>query len=112
MRQQRDLRDQGRIILAYGEVTNHVHEVVLAETGLPPTLAQAQFFELDGQRELVVLAPCVLRHDEHAPIALSPDRQEQVRQGDVLLQPTGPGTWRVVQQQEWSGPDAWRAVAD
>ena len=108
----KDVREQGRIILAHGEVTGHCHEVLLAETGLPPSLAEAQYFETEAGRELIVLAPCVLRHQEHAPVALSPDRQEQVRQGDVLLHPTGPGTWRVVKQQEWTGPEAWRAVAD
>lgn len=106
-----DCREQGRIVLAHGEVTGHCHEV-LTEAGVVPTVAQAQFFEVDGQRELIVLEPCILRHQEHAPLALSPDRQEQIRQGDVLLHPTGPGTWRVIQQQEWTGPEAWRAVAD
>jgi hypothetical protein len=107
-----DIRENGRIVLAWGESTGHLHEVVVAETGAPPSMAEAQFFEVDGRRELIVLAPCVLRHEEHAPIALDPSRQEQYRQGDVLLQPTGPGTWEVRQQQEWAGPDAWRAVAD
>lgn len=108
----RDVREQGRIILAHGEVTGHCHEVVVEATGLPPDMAEAQFFEVSGQRELIVLVPCVLRHQEHAPIALSPDRQEQVRQGDVLLNPTGPGTWTVIRQREWAGPEAWRQVAD
>ena len=107
-----DCREHGRIILAHGEATGHTHEVVVADTGLAPELAQAQFFEMDGQRELVVLAPCVLRHQEHAPIMLDPSTQEQYRQGDVLLQPTGPGTWAVIQQREWRGPEQWRAVAD
>ena len=107
-----DKRDNGRIVLGYGEVTGHCHEVVVAETGAPPDMAQAQYFEVDGVRELVILAPCILRHNEHAPIALSPDRQEQYRQGDVLLVPTGPGTWRVTQQHEWVGPEQWRVVAD
>jgi hypothetical protein len=107
-----DLRDKGRIVLAYGEATGHCHEVVIAETGAPPDLAQAQFFEMNGQRELIVLAPCILRHHEHAPIALDPSRQEQVRQGDILLMPLGPGAWRVVQQQEWAGPERWHVVKD
>lgn len=112
MRRQ-DAREHGRIVLAHGEVTGHCHEVVTADTGLPPTVEQAQFFEgPDGTRELIVLAPCVLRHQEHGPIALSPDRPVQVRQGDVLLLPTGPGTWQVKRQHEWAGPDAWRQVAD
>ena len=107
-----DIRDGGRIILAYGEVTGHCHEVVSVATLAPPTMSEAQFFEVEGVRELVIVAPCILRHDEHAPVALAPDQQVQVRQGDVLLQPTGPGVWRVIQQQEWAGPEAWRAVAD
>lgn len=106
-----DARHQGRIILAFGEVTGHLHEVVTA-SGDVPTLEQAQFFEVDGVRELIVLEPCVLRHQEHAPIALSPSEPIQWRQGDVFGLPTGPGTWRVIQQQEWAGPDVWRAVAD
>lgn len=108
----RDIRENGRVILAWGEVTSHHHEVVTADTGLPPDLATAQFFEVDGQRELVLLEPCVLRHEEHGKIALDPANPVQVRQGDVLLTPIGPGTWRVTQQREWAGPEQWRAVHD
>lgn len=106
----RDLREQGRIILAHGEVTGHCHEVVDAETcALPP----AQFFEEpDGRRVLLVERPCLLRHQEHAPIALDPAKPVQWRQGDVLGQPIGPGTWAIVRQQEWAGPAAWRQVMD
>jgi hypothetical protein len=81
-------------------------------TGAVPTVTEAQFFELDGVRELIALVPCVLRHQEHAPIALDPQRPEMFRQGDVLGVPTGPGTWRIERQREWAGPDAWRTVAD
>jgi sarcosine oxidase gamma subunit len=42
---------------------------------------------------------------------LDPAKPEQVRQGDVLLHPIGPGEWRVIRQQEMLG-DAWRPVAD
>lgn len=106
-------REKGRVILAHGEVTGHCHEVVAETTGLPPGMEAAQFFEVDGVRTLVVLGrPCVLRHDEHAPIALSPEKPEQVRQGDVLLNPTGPGTWTVIRQREGYQPDAWSYVAD
>ena len=108
-----DAREQGRIILAHGEVTGHAHEVVTAIDEAVPTLAQAQFFSApDGTRELIVLEPCLLRHQEHAPVRLDPAQPVQVRQGDVLLHPTEPGTWRVVRQQEWAGPEVWRAVAD
>ncbi len=109
----KDVREKGRIILAHGEVTGHCHEVVTSDTELPPDMAVAQFFEDEnGTRTLIVLGPCVLRHQEHAPIALSPSKQEQVRQGDVLLNPTGPGTWTVIRQREWDGPEQWRQVAD
>lgn len=105
-------REQGRIILAHGEVTGHCHEVVTADAERVPTFEQAQFFDGPDGRELVCLVPCVLRHEEHGRIVLDPTRPMQVRQGDVLLHPTGPGTWRVIQQQEWAGPEVWRAVAD
>ena len=103
-----DCTTGGRIILAFGEVTGHCHEV-LTDAGLIPA---AEFFEVDGVRTLIVLEPCALVHQEHSRIVLDPARQEQIRQGDVLLQPTGPGTWRVIQQREWAGPDQWRPVAD
>lgn len=107
------LREQGRIILAHGEHTGHCHEVVLADTGLPPGIESAQFFEEpDGTRILMVLEPCALVHQEHGRLELRPDCPVQLRQGDVLLNPTGPGTWQVIRQREWSGPDAWRQVAD
>lgn len=109
----KDAREHGRIVLAHGEVTGHCHEVVTAMESAVPTLAQAQFFEApDGTRELIVLEPCALVHQEHGRIALDPQRPVQVRQGDVLLHPTGPGTWKVLRQQEWAGPDQWRQVAD
>jgi hypothetical protein len=108
----RDAREEGRIILAHGEVTGHAHEVVTADHETIPTVDQAQFFEFDGVRELIVLVPCVLRHQEHAPITLDPVKPEMWRQGDVLGVPTAPGVWRIERQREWSGPDAWRQVAD
>lgn len=106
----RDLREAGRIILAHGEVTGHHHSVYAdVDTDLLP---DAEYFEEpDGRRVLLVRTPCVLRHQEHAPIALDPARPEQVRQGDVLLQPIGRGAWAVVRQVELMG-DAWRPVLD
>ena len=112
MRQTQNAREQGRIILAHGEVTGHCHEVVAVDTGLPPDMEAAQFFEVDGVRQLLVLAPCELRHQEHAPIALAPDSTEMWRQGDVLGIPVSPGCWTILRQQEWAGPEGWRTVAD
>jgi len=106
-----DLRAQGRVILAHGEVMGHAHEVIcdeLAALGLPA----AQFFEEpDGRRVLLIDRPCLLTHQEHAPIALDPTRPEQYRQGDVLLCPLGPGAWEVRRQVEWQ-PAGSRQVAD
>lgn len=85
--------DAGRVILAYGEVTGHAHEVIgdlVSDDALP---ASALFEEPDGTRFLVVNRPCTLRHKEHGPIALAP------------------GAYRVVRQREYS-PEAIRNVAD
>lgn len=87
----RELAEDGRIILAHGEVTGHCHEIVdETATQLPP----AQFFEEpDGTRVLFVERPCTLVHQEHGTIALAP------------------GCYRVVRQREYS-PEAIRQVAD
>lgn len=121
-------RTNGRIILAWGEVTGHHHEVVTAATEAVPDESQAMFFTHDdGTRELVLLAPCVLRHEEHGRITCDPDEAArgargerdthgrlvgQYRQGDVFMHPTGPGTWQVIQQNEGYSPESWRAVQD
>jgi hypothetical protein len=126
----RDLREDGRIVLAHGEVTGHSHELLLAvEADTVPAFDQAQFFEIDGRRELVVLAPCVLRHQEHDAMRLYPDgRAEKIdgrtgeltpaaypallRQGDVLLRSLGPGVWQHIRQIEQPVPGEWARVAD
>lgn len=73
--------DQGRTILAYGEVTGHAHEVIAAtaigEDHVPP---MQLFEEPDGSRLLVVRGPATLRHEEHGPIALAPGQYEVIRQ--------------------------------
>lgn len=106
----KDLREHGRITLAHGEVTGHHHTIYAdAETDLIP---DAEFFEEPhGRRVLLVQHPCVLRHQEHAPIALDPASPIQARQGDVLLTPIGIGAWEVTRQREYS-PEAIRNVAD
>jgi hypothetical protein len=106
----KDLREQGRVILAHGEVTGHCHEVVAeASLGIP----SAQYFEEpDGRRVLLVSEPCLLTHQEHGPIALDPTCPQQFRQGDVFGAPVGPGAWEITRQREWDGPAQWRTVAD
>lgn len=113
MQNRQNAREHGRIILAHGEVTGHAHEVLTAETELPPSLDAAQFFvdPATGERTLLLIDPAVLRHQEHAPITLDPRSPQQVRQGDVLLTPIGGGAWRVTRQREYA-PDAIRNVAD
>lgn len=111
----KDLREAGRVILAHGEITGHAHEVVDSSAVLDPAeieIPAADFFEEpDGRRILLVNRPCVLRHEEHGAIALDPANPTQVRQGDVFLQPIGPGAWEVKRQREYS-PEAIRNVAD
>lgn len=107
----KDLREDGRIVLAHGEVTGHAHQV-FAEDTLETELPAAEFFEEpNGRRVLFVTRPCVLRHQEHAPIALDPAKPVQARQGDVFLNPIGIGAWEVIRQREYF-PDAIRSVAD
>lgn len=88
----KDLREGQRVILAHGEVTGHVHEVVAvgADTDQPPA---AFFEEPGGRRFLFVSQPCALTHQEHGTIALAP------------------GCYEVVRQREYS-PEAVRNVAD
>jgi hypothetical protein len=111
----KDLREDGRIILAHGEQTGHAHEVVNPiafgdDVGLD--IPAADFFEEpNGRRVLLINRRCVLRHEEHGLITLDPAKPEQVRQGDVLLQPLGPGAYEVKRQREYS-PSEIRTVAD
>lgn len=110
----KSLLDQGRAILAWGEVTGHHHQVFDACATLDPAEVMPAFDyfeEPDGRRILLVMRPCELRHQEHAPIPLDPANPTQVRQGDVCLQPIGAGAWQVLRQREYA-PDAIRTVAD
>lgn len=86
--------DNGRTILAYGEVTGHAHQVVgVAIANGDPVPAQQLFEEPDGTRLLVVRRDAELRHEEHGTIALSK------------------GTYEVIRQREYE-PEGIRNVAD
>lgn len=87
------IADRGRVILAYGEVTGHCHEVKEAGPRTAETPAAQFFEEPDGTRYLFVERACVLTHDEHGPITLAP------------------GCYRVSRQREYF-PDAIRNVED
>ena len=78
--------DQGRVVLAYGEVTGHAHALKAKD---------AKLFEVKGwvDRVLVVAKATALMHEEHAPIELPP------------------GTYRVKRQREYH-PEEIRTVAD
>lgn len=82
--------DNGRVVLAYGEVTGHAHAIAESE---------AQSFSMPAaagvvQRFLAVASSgATLRHEEHSAIELPP------------------GIYEIVQQREYS-PEAIRNVAD
>lgn len=75
-------RDNGRIVLAYGEVTGHAHAitqskaVMFMDTGSLPGGADA----LGSRRFLDIKEETVLAHEEHAPITLPPGLYEVIRQ--------------------------------
>jgi len=78
-------RDNGRIVLAYGEVTGHAHAICETE---------AELIELEtGERFLMSSAGMRLLHEEHSVIELPA------------------GTYRVTRQREYA-PEAIRNVAD
>ena len=75
----------GRIVLAYGEVTGHAHAI---------STAQAKMYSTQGERYLAVPAEAKLVHEEHATITLPA------------------GFYRVIQQREYVPEAAPRDVAD
>ncbi len=82
-------RDNGRVILAYGEVTGHSHALVEKHCELfTPTIAGASVTYLE-----VTEAIAALTHDEHATIQLAP------------------GVYEITRQREYH-PEASRNVAD
>ncbi|HEX8221811.1 MAG TPA: hypothetical protein VF914_21665 [Chloroflexia bacterium] len=78
------VRENGRIILAHGEVTGHAHEVVGGE---------AELWEAAGLRYLTVERISELTHQEHGTITVHP------------------GVYEVRRQREYS-PEEIRQVAD
>lgn len=78
-------REQGRVVLAHGEVTGHAHAI---------KNRIAKFFGTEkGERFLSLEKPCDLVHEEHSTIALPA------------------GNYRVSIQREYT-PEAIRNVAD
>ena len=84
-------RTNDRIVIAEGETTGHAHaiEAPPEEATLLTTAQNARFLRLTAEVEL--------RHEEHAPVALSP------------------GLYQVIQQREWTDADSderWRYMYD
>ena len=82
-------RDNGRVVLAYGEVTGHAHAIAAPEA----TLYNLGDGSEASDRLLTALAPVILRHEEHAPINLPA------------------GNYVIRRQREYT-PEAVRYVAD
>lgn len=81
-------RDNGRIVLAYGEVTGHAHAIEAPE-------AEATLLTTEDNRRFLRLVGSVdLRHEEHGTITLDP------------------GTYEVTRQREWTDLDEPVWVAD
>jgi hypothetical protein len=77
-------RENGRIVLAYGEVTGHAHAIT-AEVATEYELGGDVYVKADGELEV--------RHEEHGAITLSP------------------GIYKILHQREYT-PEAIRNVAD
>lgn len=81
--------ENGRVVLAHGEVTGHCHAI---DSDLVMLFAPADLDEM-ADRFLRVEEECEVVHDEHDAIALPP------------------GDYRIVRQREYH-PEAIRNVAD
>jgi hypothetical protein len=87
-------RDEGRIVLAYGEVTGHAHAIDAPEA--EATLLSAS----ENERFLRLVADVDLAHEEHGTIRVPA------------------GTYRVVRQRVWDDAqaddeeDRWRYAGD
>jgi len=79
----------GRVVLAYGEVTGHAHAI---------WSDRVHFFREDGTGRGFIQVygsePVALTHEEHDPISLNP------------------GTYEVVRQREYEPKARPRAIAD
>jgi hypothetical protein len=80
-------RDNGRVILAYGEVTGHAHAIAAPEATLLTDADNARFLRIVG-------SGATLTHEEHAAIQVAP------------------GEYRVVIGREWTPAMGARQVVD
>ncbi len=86
---------EGRIVLAYGEVTGHAHAIYGDELALIDSMpvTKAKQWDAGAERFIQVIETVNLQHEEHAPITLTP------------------GLYQVIQQREYH-PEAIRNVQD
>lgn len=80
-------RDNGRVVLAYGEVTGHAHALHDDNATLVEVANGDRYLRIVGDSEVE------LRHEEHSKISLTP------------------GLYKVTRQREYS-PEEIRTVAD
>lgn len=86
-------RENGRLILAHGEVTGHAHEIVddRAELYGTPNL-EGGLISVDEAAELYLLVhgdgPVELVHDEHATITVEPGAYRRIRQREYAPEET------------------------
>ena len=68
--------EDGRIVLAHGEVTGHAHAIAVCDPLAPP----AEYFDADAERYLQVVMEATVRHEEHGAIVLRQGRYQQAFQ--------------------------------
>lgn len=66
--------DNGRLILAYGEVTGHAHAIRADKRARMLKYEKQEFLIVEGETDLV--------HQEHGTIALAPGSYEVIHQVD------------------------------
>jgi len=62
-------RLDGPVILAYGEVTGHMHQIALPDEQHTKKVC---YWDAGAERFLQVLETVALTHEEHGPITLEP----------------------------------------
>ena len=88
-----EVKTEGRVVLAYGEVTGHAHAIYPEAGALP-----AKLWDAGAERFLQVISETTIQHEEHGAIPLAP--------GVYRVSKFGAGT-----QREYS-PEEIRSVAD
>jgi hypothetical protein len=84
---------EGRVVLAYGEVTGHAHAIAKDEVKSFRSKEPIPVFDWNAERFLQVTSRALLRHEEHGAIEIPA------------------GTYAVVTQREYH-PEELRRVED